>query len=390
MAPTDSRARDRRIPDGRTKGLYHRVRKDGSKAYFYSLGSGRFSEAFPNRGSCIEAQARHRLRRSAGMPPVDTRVRMSDLIQEVRASRERNARSSTLVADLRGLEILEKEVGHFRPGQLVGSDRLDRLVRDLSEGRVTGKRLSPGSVKRYLAPLGLVSRLAVRRGVIQVSLMQLIEWPRGEARPERFKWSRESISKLLEASRILAAKSEARYDYSPLMQLLVYSGLRIGEALALRVEDVDLLGGRLHVRHSLGRDGTLGAPKTSAGRRVVPLGDDLVELLARVIDAGASPETYVFHAKGKPSQPLSYHNVRLRGFEPARQLAGLPETVTLHSLRSAAVSLLAAQGLTLVEVASVVGHADSMVTARSYAEVFESDALAQKVRAAQDSLRSAA
>ena len=102
--------------------------------------------------------------------------------------------------------------------------------------------------------------------------------------------------------------------------------------------------------------------------------------------ADAEGTDFVFHARGKADRPLSYRNVVRRGFEPARNLAGLPETVTLHSLRSAAVSLFAAQGLTLIEVASVVGHADSIVTARSYASLFEGDAVAAKVRAAQASL----
>jgi hypothetical protein len=56
--------------------------------------------------------------------------------------------------------------------------------------------------------------------------------------------------------------------------------------------------------------------------------------------------------------PTSYWNFRRRGFVPARDAAGLPETVTVHTLRSAAISLYASRGLTLNEVAEVMGQSD--------------------------------
>jgi integrase len=357
--------------------IYFRVQSSGKRSWFFNVG-GKFSEALPSREAAIDGKAKAQLRRSAGMAPVDTRLRVSDLIAEVRETQTRNVRGSTLEVDERGLSILDAEVGHLRPGQLVGNDRLDRLVRDLIDGTITGRPLGVRSAKRYLAPLGAISKLAIRRGVIQVSLSDMVSWPREEERKRRFEWSRESISSLVEASRQLAAKGDARYDYSQLFELMVGTGLRIGEALALRKQDVDLLGGRLTVNSTLGRDGTLGSPKTAAGRRSVPLSDDLVSLLAAVIPADASETDFVFHAKGKPDRPLSYRNVVRRGFEPARYAAGLPATVTLHSLRSAAVSLFVEQGLSMVEVASVVGHSDSTVTARSYASLFEGDVVAAK------------
>jgi len=98
------------------------------------------------------------------------------------------------------------------------------------------------------------------------------------------------------AAEKLAQKPDARYDYSGLIRVLVLTGLRVSEALALRKQDIDLLGGRLFVRHSLGRDGSLGLPKTAAGVRVVPLSEELVNLFAGVIPADAEEEHFVFHA----------------------------------------------------------------------------------------------
>jgi integrase len=57
--------------------------------------------------------------------------------------------------------------------------------------------------------------------------------------------------------------------------------------------------------------------------------------------------------------------------------------ITVHSLRHAAVSLLAARGLTTVEVATIVGHADSSVTAKVYSHLFDRTDVEARVRAAQ-------
>jgi hypothetical protein len=54
----------------------------------------------------------------------------------------------------------------------------------------------------------------------------------------------------------------------------------------------------------------------------------------------------------------------LRGFEPARDLAGLPSSLTLHDLRHAAASRLIRAGLDVVAVASVLGHEDANTTLR--------------------------
>ena len=67
------------------------------------------------------------------------------------------------------------------------------------------------------------------------------------------------------------SRTVAQYDYSPLIRLLVLTGLRVSEALGLRWQDIDLLGAAIHVRHSWSREGMLTEPKMKAGRRDVPI-----------------------------------------------------------------------------------------------------------------------
>jgi integrase len=71
---------------------------------------------------------------------------------------------------------------------------------------------------------------------------------------------------------------------------------------------------------------------------------------------------------------------------PARRAAGLPETVTIHTLRSAAISLYAARGLTLNEVAEVMGQSDPQTTWKHYLRLFDRSEVEKRIRDAQASL----
>ena len=195
------------------------------------------------------------------------------------------------------------------------------------------------------------------------------ERPSGGGVREHYVWSPEEISRLILAADDLGKRSGAQYNYAPLIQVLALTGLRVSEALALRWADVDLLDAVLHVRRSLSRNGELTDPKTSRGKRDVPLGPGLVDLLVSIKPEGGDAAAFVFTSR-QGGQPVSYWNFRRRGFVTAIEAAGLSgKGITIHDLRSAAVSLYAAKGLTLVEVAELVGHADANVTARHYARL---------------------
>jgi integrase len=155
----------------------------------------------------------------------------------------------------------------------------------------------------------------------------------------------------------------------------------------LRVSDIDLLAGELHIRHTWQREGGLKPPKTAAGRRTVPLSPGLVDLFINLIPPDADGDHFVFPASGNRRRPVSYWNFRRRGFEPAIEAAGLGGLgITIHGLRSAAVSLYAARGLTILETAAVMGQKDALVTWRHYARLFDKSDVNARVRAAQSSI----
>jgi len=175
------------------------------------------------------------------------------------------------------------------------------------------------------------------------------------------------------AGLIAAAGLLALFARKALLATLVFGGLRIGEALALRWRDVDLAAGRLQVTRA----------KTDAGVRRVDLRpalrDELAAHKAHQARGGRSVKLsdLVFGTEAGNAQNPS--NVRNRVLTPALERANerrakdekhpLPEGLSPHSLRKAFISVLFALGEDTPYIMGQVGHRDPKVTLGIYAEV---------------------
>jgi integrase len=278
----------------------------------------------------------------------------------------------------------------------VDADAIAKLTRDLEREGLHAldparpiRALGPSSIANYLKPARGVMQLAARRRLIPVDPFDLLV---AEDRPARrdveppHEWSPEEVSALLAASTTIAARPESRYDYSPLLRLTAVLGLRISEALGLRWEDFekdeDDGAGVLHVRRQWLPSREYGPTKTRAGVRRIPLPpvlrDELIALQLRSAFSQAEHPIFASQVGG----PLGHRNVTGRGFEPARDLAGLPGSVTFHDLRHAAASRLINAGLDPVAVAGVLGHEDATTTLRVYAHLFDRRRTGDAVREA--------
>ena len=114
--------------------------------------------------------------------------------------------------------------------------------------------------------------------------------------------------------------------------MLGYTGLRWGEATALRVCDIDFDRRRIDVRRAFSDVGgrvVLGTPKSHQSR-TVPLPRFVAAELAAAVD-GKRPDDLVFTMPGGSVMRLS--NWRLVTFMPARARAGLSDRFRIHDLR---------------------------------------------------------
>ncbi|HSL00538.1 MAG TPA: site-specific integrase, partial [Rubrobacteraceae bacterium] len=213
--------------------------------------------------------------------------------------------------------------------------------------------LSRRTVQYIHATLRRVLGQAVRWGLIPRNVAEAVDAPRpnrGETRP----LSPEQARAFLQA---------AHGDrYEALYVLALTTGLRQGELLGLRWEDVDLDGGELQIRRTLvTRSGehTFGEPKTARGRRTVALVPMATDVLRshreRQRDVGLwYPGGLVFTtSKGTPVDP---QNMTCRSFRPLLKRAGLPE-IRFHDLRHTAATLMLSGGVHPKIVQEILGHA---------------------------------
>ncbi len=160
-------------------------------------------------------------------------------------------------------------------------------------------------------------------------------------------------------------------DYRALVLLLGYTGLRWGEARALRVRHLDLMRCRVEVAENLPDGATEAetvAPK-SHRRRVVPVPAFLGEMLVNAV-AAKRPEDRAFTSLS--GGLLDNSNFRRNVFDPAVRALGLAP-FTPHNLRDTAASLAVSAGANVKVVQRMLGHASAAMTLDVYASLFADD-----------------
>jgi integrase len=157
------------------------------------------------------------------------------------------------------------------------------------------------------------------------------------------------------------------------VSLLAYTGMRFGELTGLNVEDVDLKARRIRVRRSITQVGgklVEGNPKSSAGRRSIPIPERLIPVLTTRL-AGRGP--------GEPASTsplgsrLGLENwKRSVKWRHAIVKIGRP-TLRVHDLRHTYASLARRAGADLRLLQKTMGHASITVTAHIYADLYDDE-----------------
>lgn len=159
---------------------------------------------------------------------------------------------------------------------------------------------------------------------------------------------------------VLALAQHVCFRYRALVLTATMTGLRLGELLALRRRNVDLLHGAVTVTEQLheladGRQ-VLGSPKSDAGRRTVALPPQIVrELESHIAQfSQPGPDGLVFTAP--EGGAIRRGNFRKRVWLPALSATGL-EHLRFHDLRHTGNTLAAATGASTRELMARMGHA---------------------------------
>jgi integrase len=252
-------------------------------------------------------------------------------------------------------------VNNNKPSEVASKRMIVRVHLEPEFGGFRLNAIGPREIEAYkakkllagLSPKTINNHLTVLRRVLAVAC----EWGKLASVPH-VRWLRTPAPEFdfltfEEAARLVAA---ADAEWRSMILLAMRTGLRQGELLGLRWDDVDLIAGRLMVRRSAVR-GVIGTPKNGKSREI-PLSDDAIAAL-RSLSSRFRGELVFEKADGRL---LTKGDCK----HPLRRAcckAGLRQ-IGWHMLRHTFASHLAMRGVALKAVQELLGHSTMEMTMR--------------------------
>ncbi len=261
---------------------------------------------------------------------------------------------------------------HLAP--TLGHAPLARLTPQAIQGYISDKSrqgLSPTTVRYHVAILHRSLAHALKWGLLTHNPADRVDLPR-KARREIHVWDSEQV-------RLFLAEAKRGSPYYRLYLAAITTGMRQGELLGLRWQDLDLVAGVASVQQTLYRLGKtllVKEPKSNRSRRTVALAPILVkelrciqdEQVARLRELGDAYQNHGLVFCQPNGKPLHAHNIVQRDFRRAMKRAGVPR-IRFHDLRHCHATLLLQQGVHPKVVQERLGHSTISMTLDTYSHV---------------------
>lgn len=333
------------LPGGGRRSLYARTRQEAAR---------RLAEALRDR--------------DRGLPVVPEKQTLAEYLAQWLKAVRGSVRFYTYTAYEVYVRVhIVPILGGLKVARLGAQDLQSLYAQKLAQG------LSPTTVSHIHSTLHRALEQALRWGVVLRNVAEMTDPPR-RACPQ--------ISPLSpdEARALLAAA--AGDPLEALYVLAVTTGMRQGELLGLRWQDVDLDGGTLKVqvawqRRDRAEGGyALVEPKTASGRRqialtsmgVAALGRHRVHQAEERLATGPAWENNDLVFCNSLGRPVGATNLRNRSFQPLLKRAGLPR-IRFHDLRHTAATLFLGQRVPAKVVSEMLGHSRIGITLDTYSHV---------------------
>jgi len=282
---------------------------------------------------------------------------------------------------------IKDTIGKRQMGNLDSSD-IQRLINEKvnpTDGKT--KPMSRSSVKKIFELLNPLFEYAELRGDINFNPMKIVKMPRSDnfivKTKEMFALDDEEMKRLKDVADMRRKNGEPYYKYAFVYMIMLNTGVRVGEMLALTFADVDFEKKTMRINKAVmsnvvnrGNDTNkkrvqvVSSTKTVNGNRCIPLNDSAIHYLKEILrfneEHGIETDLVVSASNG---MPVTSRNLQ-RTFDLVLKQAGL-EHCGLHILRHSFGSTLVRKSVDISVVSKLMGHGSQAITRAKYIHVLQ-------------------
>lgn len=271
------------------------------------------------------------------------RLKLEELTELYLADCEKRLKPST---------IHRKTITAKRISEMIGTGvYLDRITAKF----ITSSLSSAGDVKEIKS---MLKWAYINDYIDDINFLAKVKTPERTHRERKKYLEPDELTDLLSRIR--------REDHRDLTEFLALTGMRVGEALAITIDDIDLSERLISVNKTFYcKTMELGdSPKTESSKRAIYIQDDFLPLIKKLFRSAREKSLFtqcrfVFQCNGKALNYTTYNKaLRALGVHP-------------HMLRHTHTALMAAQGVPLDVISRRLGHENSKITKEIYYHVTE-------------------
>lgn len=184
-------------------------------------------------------------------------------------------------------------------------------------------------------------------------------------------WTREEFNQFISYFKRDDKRLEVRTKYYCFFNILYHCGVRVGEALAIKVSDIDLENQTLKINKNYDYvNGIITTPKTISSIRSIYLDKEITCIIREYIEVlskykAFNDNSYLFGL----TSPCPYVNIKSQ-FKSAKDETGV-KNIRMHDIRHSYASRLLAEGYSIMFVSKQLGHSDITTTLNTYTSLLE-------------------
>lgn len=340
-------------------GSIYQDKKRGTWIYQYFDNAGkRRRKRFNTQKEAKEFKRQARSDRDNNILVTSNETVMSWIVKWLNTYKKPKLRQSSLVRMLQAAAYLE-------PLADIPLEELQPLqVQNLYNA--LGKTLSSSSVAKTHRVLFGAYKKAMVLQIIKVNPMEAVE-------PPIVKTAKKQIFTFLDLIHIFRSirtiknnpeNKSGIHDYHLFFMILLTTGMRVSELLALHWSDIEFKTRTIHVSKSKSKVMTINKPKTAAGDRYIPIihTPTLIALkAAKPKNMQRDGQSFVFATK--TGNPLDYQRI-YQTWLRIQKLSGMKKTI--HTFRHTFATVGLAKGIPITEMSRILGHADVSTTLNMY------------------------